>query len=111
MTKATMKFAHFSHVWNKPAMTAHQRFANLMEEIKLADEAGLDVIGIGEHHRPDYAAKNRCHPARGVLRHTQTVRIGGAKLGMTQFRRGLTISPTRANLACCNWSITARIAS
>ena len=33
----------------------NQRIKNLMEEIRLADETGLDVFGIGEHHRPDYA--------------------------------------------------------
>jgi probable LLM family oxidoreductase len=27
----------------------------LLEEMKLADELGLDVFAIGEHHRPDYA--------------------------------------------------------
>jgi alkanesulfonate monooxygenase SsuD/methylene tetrahydromethanopterin reductase-like flavin-dependent oxidoreductase (luciferase family) len=34
---------------------AHQRLQDLMEEIKLADELGLDVFAVGEHHRPDYA--------------------------------------------------------
>lgn len=33
----------------------HQRIKDLMEEIKLADETGLDVFGVGEHHRSDYA--------------------------------------------------------
>jgi probable LLM family oxidoreductase len=33
----------------------HQRIKDLMEEIRLADEVGLDVFAIGEHHRPDYA--------------------------------------------------------
>lgn len=33
-----------------------ERMSNLMEEIRLADEAGLDVFGIGEHHRPEYLA-------------------------------------------------------
>ena len=33
----------------------HQRLRNLMEEIALADELGLDVFAVGEHHRPDYA--------------------------------------------------------
>jgi probable LLM family oxidoreductase len=33
-----------------------QRLRDLMEEVALADEAGLDVFGIGEHHRPDYLA-------------------------------------------------------
>lgn len=31
------------------------RLRNLVEEMKLADEAGLDVFAVGEHHRPDYA--------------------------------------------------------
>ncbi|MFN9493016.1 MAG: LLM class flavin-dependent oxidoreductase [Sphingobacteriales bacterium] len=33
----------------------HERLRNLMEEISLADQLGLDVFAIGEHHRPDYA--------------------------------------------------------
>ncbi len=39
-------------------INAHQRLKNLMEEIKLADELGLDVFGVGEHHRPDYAVSS-----------------------------------------------------
>jgi probable LLM family oxidoreductase len=35
---------------------AAQRLPELVEEIELADEVGLDVFGIGEHHRPDFAA-------------------------------------------------------
>ncbi len=37
---------------------AYQRLKDLMEEIKLADQLGLDVFGIGEHHRPDYAVSS-----------------------------------------------------
>src|SRR5690554_6595616 len=33
-----------------------KRLSNLLEEIKLADEAGLDVFGIGEHHREEYVS-------------------------------------------------------
>ncbi|MFB9329819.1 LLM class flavin-dependent oxidoreductase [Paenibacillus aurantiacus] len=32
-----------------------ERLRNAVEEIVLADQVGLDVYGIGEHHRPDYA--------------------------------------------------------
>src|SRR5690606_2239731 len=32
-----------------------ERLNNLVEEIELADQVGLDVFGLGEHHRPDYA--------------------------------------------------------
>jgi len=31
-----------------------KRYKRLLEEIKLSDELGLDVFGIGEYHRPDY---------------------------------------------------------
>lgn len=33
-----------------------QRLREVVEEIALADEVGLDVFGVGEHHRADYAA-------------------------------------------------------
>src|SRR6186997_20665 len=36
----------------------HQRIADLMEEIKLADDLGLDVFGVGEHHRLDYTVSS-----------------------------------------------------
>lgn len=36
------------------AVNAHQRMQELLEEIKLADEVGLDVFALGEHHRPDF---------------------------------------------------------
>lgn len=39
-------------------VSAHQRLQELLEEIKLADEVGLDVFAIGEHHRVDYAASS-----------------------------------------------------
>lgn len=34
---------------------AGQKLQELLEEIKLADELNLDVVALGEHHRPDYA--------------------------------------------------------
>ena len=37
------------------AMHTHKRIKELMEEIQLADQVGLDVFAVGEHHRPDYA--------------------------------------------------------
>lgn len=35
-------------------ISAADRIGNLLEEIELADKVGLDVFGIGEHHRPEY---------------------------------------------------------
>jgi len=31
-----------------------ERLCHLLEEIELADQVGLDVFGLGEHHRPEY---------------------------------------------------------
>jgi probable LLM family oxidoreductase len=38
------------------AVTPAQRLRDLVSAIELADQVGLDVFGVGEHHRPDYAA-------------------------------------------------------
>ncbi len=44
-------------ITGKPANTG-QKLKEIIEEIKLADEVGLDVFGLGEHHRPDYAVSS-----------------------------------------------------
>src|SRR5690606_37910447 len=50
-----------SFVINTPDATTGQtigtaeRIGNVLEEIECADRAGLDVFGIGEHHRADFA--------------------------------------------------------
>ena len=36
------------------AVNAHKRVQELLKEAKLADEIGLDVFALGEHHRADY---------------------------------------------------------
>lgn len=36
------------------AVNAHRRVQELLAEVKLADEVGLDVFAFGEHHRPDF---------------------------------------------------------
>jgi probable LLM family oxidoreductase len=41
-----------------PTITARERLRNLIEEIELADQVGLDVFGVGEHHRPDFAVSS-----------------------------------------------------
>jgi alkanesulfonate monooxygenase SsuD/methylene tetrahydromethanopterin reductase-like flavin-dependent oxidoreductase (luciferase family) len=42
-----------------------ERLRNLLEEVELADRVGLDVFGIGEHHRKEFldSAPGR-HPGR-----------------------------------------------
>src|SRR5690606_6621015 len=38
------------------APSPEERLRRLMEEVELADQVGLDVFGVGEHHRPEYVA-------------------------------------------------------
>ena len=40
------------------AINTNKRIQDLMEEIKLADQLGMDVFGVGEHHRADYAVSS-----------------------------------------------------
>jgi probable LLM family oxidoreductase len=43
---------------NGTLISPKQRIDNLMEEIELSDQLGLDVFGIGEHHRPDFTVSS-----------------------------------------------------
>lgn len=38
-----------------PLIDPAVRIRDLLDEIRVADEVGIDVFGLGEHHRPDYA--------------------------------------------------------
>ncbi|MER9602872.1 LLM class flavin-dependent oxidoreductase [Mesorhizobium sp. M0243] len=49
-------FADVSPQPGPGAIGPHERLRNLIEEVELANQVGLDVFGLGEHHRPDYAA-------------------------------------------------------
>src|SRR5882757_5255985 len=49
-----------------------------MEEIELADEVGLDVFGVGEHHRPDFVVSTPAVVlAAGAVR-TKRIRLTSA---------------------------------
>jgi probable LLM family oxidoreductase len=60
------------------AVTPHQRMRNLMEEIELADQVGLDVFGLGEHHRPDYAASAPVVALAAAAERTKRIRLTSA---------------------------------
>ncbi len=55
-----------------------ERLANLMEEIELADQLGLDFFGLGEHHRPDYAVSSPAVALAGAAGRTKTIRLSSA---------------------------------
>ena len=45
-----MKFAHFSHVWNRPNMSPGERYDQLWRELAVADDVGFDYGFAVEHH-------------------------------------------------------------
>ncbi|GGA33806.1 LLM class flavin-dependent oxidoreductase [Paenibacillus physcomitrellae] len=55
-----------------------QRLREVVEEIILADEVGLDVFGVGEHHRVDYAASNPAIVLAAAAPQTKRIRLTSA---------------------------------
>jgi len=57
---------------------AQQRLQEIIEEIKLMDEVGLDFYGIGEHHRPDYAVSTPEIILAAAATVTKNIKLGSA---------------------------------
>lgn len=55
-----------------------ERFQQLLEEIVLADECGLDVFGIGEHHRHDFLDSSPAVILGAAAARTQSIRLASA---------------------------------
>ena len=55
-----------------------ERLRDLLEEIELADRLGLDVFGVGEHHRPDYAASAPAVVLAAAAARTERIRLTSA---------------------------------
>jgi probable LLM family oxidoreductase len=51
---------------------------NLVEEAVLADQVGLDFIGVGEHHRPDFAVSAPEVVLAAIAARTENIRLGSA---------------------------------
>ncbi len=56
-------------------ITAKQRMKEIIEAAKLADEAGLDVFGLGEHHRLDYATSSPAVVLSAIAQVTKQIRL------------------------------------
>ncbi|GIO44160.1 LLM class flavin-dependent oxidoreductase [Paenibacillus apis] len=55
-----------------------ERLREIVEEIVLADKVGLDVFGVGEHHRKDYAASNPAVVLAAAATQTRWIRLTSA---------------------------------
>jgi len=58
--------------------TPQERFAQLLEEAELADRVGLDVFGVGEHHRADFAVSAPAVALAAIASRTTRIRLTSA---------------------------------
>lgn len=79
-----MELGIYTFVENTPdpetgkTLSPAKRLRNLMEEIELADQAGLDVFGIGEHHRGEYISSAPAILLSAAAVRTENIRLTSA---------------------------------
>jgi probable LLM family oxidoreductase len=61
-----------------PGVAPEQRMRDLLEEAELADQLGLDVFAIGEHHRPDYLVSSPAVALAAIAARTERIRLSSA---------------------------------
>src|SRR3954465_1817263 len=59
-------------------LPAAQVIRNLVDEAVLADELGVDFIGVGEHHRADFAVSSPEMVLATIAGRTSRIRLGSA---------------------------------
>ena len=59
-------------------ITAEERLRRLLEEVELAERVGLEVFGIGEHHRSDYAVSTPAVALAAAAARTEKIRLTSA---------------------------------
>ncbi|CAA9286586.1 MAG: Putative oxidoreductase [uncultured Friedmanniella sp.] len=63
---------------NDPTVSPGERLREVVEEAVLADQLGLAVYGIGEHHRPDMAASAPEIVLAAIAGRTENIRLSSA---------------------------------
>ncbi len=59
-------------------ISSAQRLRNLIEEMELADQVGLEIVGVGEHHRPDFAVSAPAVVLAAGAERTKRIRLTSA---------------------------------
>lgn len=79
-----MEFGIYSFVENTPVAKTGQRLHpserlnHLLEEIEFADQCGLDLFGIGEHHREEYISSAPAVILAAAAARTREIRLSSA---------------------------------
>jgi probable LLM family oxidoreductase len=59
-------------------VSPQERMRQLLEEAELADQLGLDVFAIGEHHRPDFLISAPAVALAAIAARTERIRLSSA---------------------------------
>jgi probable LLM family oxidoreductase len=59
-------------------VSPEQRMRELLEEAELADQLGLDVFAVGEHHRPDFLISSPAVALGAIAARTNNIRLSSA---------------------------------
>ncbi|MFZ0043621.1 MAG: LLM class flavin-dependent oxidoreductase, partial [Solirubrobacteraceae bacterium] len=59
-------------------VSPQQRMRELLEEAELAEQLGLDVFAIGEHHRPDFLISSPPVALAAIAARTERIRLSSA---------------------------------
>ena len=59
-------------------ITPRERLRDLLEEVELAEQVGLDVYAVGEHHRPDFAVSAPAVVLAAAAARTERIRLSSA---------------------------------
>src|SRR5579875_193623 len=59
-------------------VSPEQRMRDLLEEAVLAEQLGLDVFAVGEHHRPDFAVSSPAVALAAIAARTERIRLSSA---------------------------------
>ena len=60
------------------SVSEHQRLKDLIEEVELADQVGLNVYAIGEHHRPDFVISSPSTLLAAAAMRTKNIKLSTA---------------------------------
>jgi probable LLM family oxidoreductase len=80
----TMEFGiySFGDVHQNPQtgdrVSVEQNLADTIERIRVADAAGIDYFGLGEHHRPDYSVSAPATVLAAAATVTERIKLGSA---------------------------------
>lgn len=71
-------FGDVSATFDGEPVSHAQTIRNLVEQAQLADRVGIDFIGIGEHHREDYAVSSPETVLAAIASTTERIKLGSA---------------------------------